>query len=136
MHDPFDDHHPLAALHVAHHAEVQVAQAAVWEGEQVAGVRVGVEVSVVEHLPQRALHEGVDEAVRAEALLDELVVVDEPHAVHPLHREHAVGREGRVHARHEHVREVRVQLREPLRVGGLGLVVDLPVNELAEIVDD
>jgi len=42
----------------------------------------------------------------------------------------------KTHLRNENVRDVGVQLREPLAVHHLGAVVDLPVDQLPEVVDD
>ena len=134
--DGLDDRVALRRREEGHHPKVDVREAAVGPHEQVAHVRVGVEEAALQHLPQRALHERVDDVAPLEAVLAQRRAVSQPEAIDPLHRQHAARRERREDLGRRDVGDGAVEPREPRRVGGLDAVVDLGVDELAKVVDD
>lgn len=94
-----------------------------------------MEEPVLEHLSERALDEPIHQLGRVGTVGLELALVHQAGAIHPLQGQDLARGELGVDARHEDVRESPVELHEALGVGGLGRVVDFPVNKLPEVVD-
>mmetsp|Transcript_15577 Transcript_15577/g.44183 ORF Transcript_15577/g.44183 Transcript_15577/m.44183 type:complete len:704 (-) Transcript_15577:2-2113(-) len=119
-----------------HHPKVQVAQVAPPGGQQVAGMGVGVEVPVLEQLPQGALDPDVHKGDDFQARRPHGLVVRQLHPVHPLHRQHPAAAPLPHDFRHAHARDVPVQLRELLRALALLEVVQLAEEAPGELVHE
>ena len=99
--------------------------AAARQGEQVAGVGVGVEVAELQQLLQTGDHPGADQGCRVEPLGFQFLTLLQLRAVDPGGCEHPPGGEAAVHPRHDHRRVAGEEPGEPFGVGRLLAVVDL-----------
>lgn len=61
--------------------------------------------------------------------------VVQSHPVRPLHHQHFTARQTGVYLEHEHVWGHPVESGEPLRAGGLCAIVELAVEQHAEVID-
>ena len=135
MHHRLDQAGAALAAHLAHHAEIEVGQAAIRQGQQVAGVGVGVEEAMLQQLLQGAVHAHLHQLVGVDAQFPYRLQVGELDAVDPLHRQHPPAGGLPVDAGHSNARVVGVQLGEGLSVAGLVAVVHLLKHPLAQLVD-
>ena len=104
--------------------------------EDVAGVHVGVEVGVAEHLREEHLDAGAGEPRNVDAGLAQPVHLPDRDAGHPLHHHHfgaAVVPVDRRHEQQRRVLEVAAQLRAVRR---LARQVELVAQRLLELGDD
>ena len=124
-----------------HHAEIHVAHmahgaGAARQGEQVAGVGIGVEVAELQQLAQAGNHAGADQGSRVEPLRLQRLPFLQLGAVQPGGGEHPLAAQVALHCRHGHLRVAREQGGEALGIVGLAAVVDLLEQGAAEFVDD
>ena len=79
---------PGLPAHLTHHAEIEVAEPAVLQGEQIARMRVGVKEPVLQQLLEAAAHPHFHHVVGINAELLDGLEVGELHPVDPLHGQH------------------------------------------------
>ena len=113
----------------------QVAAAAL-KGEEVAGMRVGVEVTELQQLLQAADHPGANQCGRVELQRLQLVAVAHLGAIDPGGGEHPGGAEHPLHARNVNRVVVSKEAGEPFGVVGFLDVVNLFKQAAAEFIDD
>mmetsp|Transcript_66014 Transcript_66014/g.148981 ORF Transcript_66014/g.148981 Transcript_66014/m.148981 type:complete len:254 (+) Transcript_66014:1077-1838(+) len=136
MHHRFDYRVPLECFDVRHHTKVEVAELALTRRQQITRMGVRMEETVVEHLPEAALDQDIDEfRGLPPADFPDRCRVDQAHAFDPLHGQNSRAAQVRVDFGDVNVGYLCVKVAEKLCVGGLGGVVDLAIDELAEIVD-
>ena len=121
---------------LAHHPEIEIGQAPIGQGQQVAGMGISVEKAVFEQLLQAAVHANIDQLIRVDPHgLDRL----EPGQLHPLdpfHGQHPPAGEFAMDFRNGDARVVGVQLSEALGIGGFVEVVHFLKYPPAQLIDE
>ena len=119
----------------AHHPEIQVGQAPISQGQQVARVGIGVEKAVFEQLLQAAVHADIDEFIRVNPHGLDRFEPGELHPLDPLHGQHPTTGELAVDFWNSDARIVGVELSEALGIGGFVEVVHFFKHPPAQFVD-
>ena len=83
-----DQHRLVLLTQLRHVAKIHVRDAAIPEGEDVAGVRVTVEQAELQQLPETRAHAAADELVHIQPRGPDGVWVGAADAVYPLHDQH------------------------------------------------
>ena len=108
-----------------HHPEIQIAEPAIRQGQQVARMRVGMEEAVLQQLLQAAVHTDIHHVVGVDAQLTDRIEIGELHPIDPLHRQHTTAGGLVEDCRYGDARVVAMQLSEFFSVGRLIQVVHL-----------
>ena len=111
--------------HLTHHPEIEIAQAAVGEGQEIAGMGVSVEKAVLQKLLQAAVHAHFHHVVGIDPELAHGFEVGEFDPVDPFHRQHAPARGFSVDPRNGDAGVVPVELTEFFGVARFVEVVHL-----------
>ena len=135
MHHRLDQARARFATYLAHHAEVEVGQATVREGQQVARVGVGVKKAVLQQLLQAAVNTDIHHFVGVNADATHGLEVGEFYPLDPLHGEHPAAGGLVIDAGDGDAGVVGVQGCETFGVGRLIAVVHLLEHPLAQLID-
>ena len=136
MHHGLDQPRARLPRHLAHHAEIEIGQAAVAQGQQVAGVGIGMEETVLQQLLQAAVHPHLHHVVRVDAEGAHGIEVGELDPIDPLHRQHPAAGGLAMDGGNGDARVVAVQPGEGFGVAGLVDVIHLLEHPLAELIDE
>mmetsp|Transcript_6524 Transcript_6524/g.15856 ORF Transcript_6524/g.15856 Transcript_6524/m.15856 type:complete len:200 (+) Transcript_6524:1263-1862(+) len=100
-------------------------------------MRIGVEETIFENLPNRRLHERIDKLALVEFEAFQTCRIRQTVSIDPFHHQYLAGGEIRIHFRNKDLLgNTRIQLVEALGVGRLGDVINLPINEFPKIIDN
>ncbi len=117
-----------------HHAEVNQRDGAVWAHEEVAGVRVGMEETELEHLAQHHADRILRESVPVNAGLVQRGHVGDFYSAYAPEGQHAAGGQLPVHAGNVHSRVTGEVAPEAIGALALALIVQFVAEGIREFV--